>query len=120
VASSLIYSLIKTHNILKKLKINFYLIIFFALFPGYAMAYIDPGSMGVIYQFGFIIFYGIVGALLFFFRPVKNFFLKIFGKKNTDTEKNNPDDNLISENVELNTATEPEEGTENVQSSENS
>ena len=46
-----------------------------------ALAYIDPGSLGFIYQMGYLIFYGIVGVVIFFFRPIKAFFYKIIGKE---------------------------------------
>jgi len=56
------------------------LLFFLLLTVETAFAYIDPGTVGVIYQVGYLVFYGIVGLFLFFFRPIKNLYLKITGK----------------------------------------
>ena len=50
---------------------------FVVLLTSISYAYIDPGTLGVIYQVGYLVFYGIIGILIFFFRPIKNLFLKI-------------------------------------------
>ncbi len=50
-----------------------------------AYGYIDPGTLGILSQVGYLVFYGLVAVLAFFFRPIKTFFLalleKITGKK---------------------------------------
>lgn len=48
------------------------LVIFLANTGG-ALAYVDPGVTGSIFQLGYVIFYGFVGMLAFFFRPIKMF-----------------------------------------------
>lgn len=69
---------------MKKTYFGFILTAFIFLFvlslTAPARAYIDPGTLGVIYQVGYLIFYGIVGVLIFFFRPIKKLFLKIKAK----------------------------------------
>ncbi len=64
------------------------LLLFFVFALGKASyAYIDPGTLGVVYQVGYLIFYGIVGIFLFFFRPIKALFLKIIGREPHSEEK---------------------------------
>ncbi|MGE0495173.1 MAG: hypothetical protein AB7S38_38565 [Vulcanimicrobiota bacterium] len=46
-----------------------------------AHAYLDPGSLGPLQQFGLMIVYGISSIFVLFFRPFKLFFMKLFGKK---------------------------------------
>lgn len=73
-------------------KLNMFslLLLCFFMLTGNAFAYIDPGSLGTAYQFGYLIFYSVMGVLVFFFRPIKNLFVFLFnaitGKKNKETE----------------------------------
>ena len=46
-----------------------------------AYAYLDPGALGPLQQFGLMIVYGISSVFVLFFRPFKLFFMKLFGKK---------------------------------------
>ena len=41
---------------------------------------VDPGTAGLLFQMGYIVVSSIIAGLAFFFRPIKAFFLKIFGK----------------------------------------
>jgi hypothetical protein len=66
-----------------------------------AFAYVDPGVTGMLFQMGYVVFYGALAVLAAFFRPLKIFFLtlksKLFGKKNS-----------VSEVAETKSETEPE------------
>ncbi|MEW6284520.1 MAG: hypothetical protein AB1758_38250 [Candidatus Eremiobacterota bacterium] len=50
-----------------------------------ALAYVDPGLTGAIYQMGYLMIYGFLGVMMFFFRPIANFYratkAKLFGQK---------------------------------------
>ncbi|MGE0489973.1 MAG: hypothetical protein AB7S38_12275 [Vulcanimicrobiota bacterium] len=50
------------------------------LAPLPCLAYVDPGTAGLLFQIGYAVFYGLLGALAFFFRPIKNFFLALKSK----------------------------------------
>ena len=39
---------------------------------GTAHAYVDPGLAGSIFQIGYLLFYGVLAALAFFFRSIRN------------------------------------------------
>ncbi|MFP4497244.1 MAG: hypothetical protein ACLFQV_03445 [Vulcanimicrobiota bacterium] len=56
----------------------------------FAYAYIDPGSSSILYQLFYLAFYGILAAVGIFFRPIKNFVLKMMGKEPAD-EKTEPE-----------------------------
>ena len=45
-----------------------------------SLAYVDPGTAGLLFQMGYVVVSSILAGLAFFFRPIKAFFLKIFGK----------------------------------------
>lgn len=47
---------------------------------GAALAYVDPGVTGSIFQLGYVMFYAFVGMLAFFFRPIKMFFQTVSAK----------------------------------------
>jgi hypothetical protein len=45
------------------------------------MGYIDPGLFGIISQIGYVVLFGLVSGLLFFFRPLKNVFSRVFTRQ---------------------------------------
>ena len=45
--------------------------------PGRAFAYLDPGTTGWLYQFGYYVFYSAIAFFLFFYKNVKLFFASI-------------------------------------------
>lgn len=57
-----------------------FVVIVLVIFSDRAYAYIDPATMGTIYQVGYVFFYGFLAFLFFLFRPIKNLFLGIFRK----------------------------------------
>ena len=61
-----------------------------------AYAYVDPGALGSAYQFGYLIFYSLMGALVFFFKPVKTLFVSIF---KTNKGKNDDGVEIATENA---------------------
>lgn len=44
------------------------------------MGYIDPGLFGIVSQLGLTILLILGSVFMFFFNPIKKFFLRIFGK----------------------------------------
>jgi hypothetical protein len=50
------------------------------LTPAMALAYLDPGTGGLLYQMGFALFTVVAGFLFVPFRTVKNLFLKMIGR----------------------------------------
>ncbi len=42
------------------------------------MGYLDPGIFGMIAQLGYVLLFGLVSALMFFFQPLKNLANKLF------------------------------------------
>lgn len=62
-----------------------------------SLAYVDPGTAGLLFQMGYIVVSSIIAGLAFFFRPLKAFFLKITGKAkppaaSQETEDDEPED----------------------------
>lgn len=45
-----------------------------------SLAYVDPGTAGLLFQMGYIVVSSIIAGLAFFFRPIKALFLRMFGK----------------------------------------
>jgi hypothetical protein len=63
-------------------------------FPHLVFFYIDPGTFGLIAQIGYMLLFGALSALLFFFRPIKALFYRIMGREpesKTDTPKSDDD-----------------------------
>jgi len=63
-------------------------VIYCAAFPPFAFAYLDPGTGSYIFQ---LIIAGLVGglfALKLFWRQIRNFFARIFSRKDTDDRAN--------------------------------
>ena len=54
-------------------KLSFFILILTAT-P--SLAYVDPGTAGLLFQMGYIVVSSIIAGLAFFFRPIKAFFLK--------------------------------------------
>ena len=76
------------------------IMLFLFAMTGYSHAYIDPGSVGSAYQVGYLVFYSVMGILVFFFRPIKNLFVSMFdlitgrkSKKPEVVEENNKAEN---------------------------
>ena len=71
-------------------KLSFFILILTAT-P--SLAYVDPGTAGLLFQMGYIVVSSIIAGLAFFFRPIKAFFLKIFGKaKRPEVSQDSEDD----------------------------
>ncbi len=51
-----------------------------------AWAYVDPGTAGLLFQIGYAVFYGLLAALAFMFRPIKNFFSALKARFRRRTE----------------------------------
>lgn len=51
-----------------------------------AYAYVDPGVGGMLLQLGYVVFYGLLGALAFLGRP----FMMLFGKKKKKGDDSSP------------------------------
>jgi hypothetical protein len=45
-----------------------------------ALGYVDPGTTGMVFQFGYVLFYGFMAGLAFMLRPLKDFFLMLKGR----------------------------------------
>ena len=52
-----------------------------------AWSYVDPGSLGTTYQFGYIVFYAVLSFFAFILSPVRHFFAKLTGKGKKAEEK---------------------------------
>jgi hypothetical protein len=70
-----------------------------------ALAYVDPGVTGMLFQMGYVAFYGALAVLAAFFRPIKIFVLtvkqKLFGGKVAVPEK-------VTETVETDVEESPD------------
>ena len=53
-----------------------------------AYAYVDPGVGGMLLQLGYVVFYGLLGALAFLGRP----FMMLLGKKKKKDDDSSPDE----------------------------
>lgn len=57
-----------------------------------AVAYVDPGTTGLLSQMAYLIFYGILATFGLFFRPIKNAWNRIFKpRKRPDSGPAEPD-----------------------------
>lgn len=45
-----------------------------------AWSYVDPGSLGATYQFGYIVFYAVLSFFAFLFSPIRHLFAKLTGR----------------------------------------
>lgn len=52
-----------------------------ALMTHPALAYVDPGTTGLISQMAYLVFYAVLAGLGFFFRPIKNAWNSLFRRK---------------------------------------
>jgi TRAP-type C4-dicarboxylate transport system permease small subunit len=57
-----------------------FLLLFFLLTAAPSLAYVDPGTAGLLFQMGYIVITSIIAGLAWFFRPIKAFFLRLIGK----------------------------------------
>jgi hypothetical protein len=48
------------------------------------MGYLDPGLFGILSQVGLTVFLLVTSAFVFFFKPIKKFFFRIFKGKSVD------------------------------------
>lgn len=81
-------------SVAKEITMTIRIILLLSMLPLPCLAYVDPGTAGILFQAGYAIFYAILGALAFFFRPIKNFFL---GLKAKVTGSRGQTDTAISE-----------------------
>ena len=63
-------------------------IILILLVPAVAMAYVDPGTTGMISQMLYVLFYGALGLFFYFLRQIKQYvsrlkesLAKLFGRR---------------------------------------
>jgi hypothetical protein len=60
------------------------------------MGYLDPGLFGILSQVGLTIFLLVTSTFVFFFKPIKKFFSKIFKGKNAEkTEDSSKEEQSI-------------------------
>ncbi|MFA5509123.1 MAG: hypothetical protein WC314_20000 [Vulcanimicrobiota bacterium] len=57
-----------------------------------SLAYVDPGTAGLLFQMGYIVVSSIIAGLAFFFRPIKALFLKLTGKAKPPQISQEPED----------------------------
>ena len=73
-----------------------FLALLFVMSAQCALAYVDPGVTGMLFQMGYVAFYGALAFVAAFFRPIKMFFLtikqKMFGAKDAASKIETADD----------------------------
>jgi hypothetical protein len=74
-----------------------FLFLLFFLSATPSLAYVDPGTAGLLFQMGYIVITSIIAGLAWFFRPIKAFFLRLIGKAkppevSQESEDDEPED----------------------------
>ncbi len=63
------------------------------------MGYIDPGIFGMITQIGYVLLFGLVSGLVFFFQPVKNLYNRLFKREQAGVAGQEHEDAIESQHL---------------------
>jgi len=60
------------------------------------MGYIDPGSFGLVSQIGYILLFVLVSGFMLFFKPIKQLFNRLTGRKQSGATRDESGDSTQS------------------------